>query len=249
MTVSSKRFDEATGVGAGRPRRVRVAVVEQFTLVAETFEVVFRRLCEPLAVVVDEGSSRTTVATAVLSTRPDVALLHLDLVIADQDLPIEELSRAGVVTIVLTDHGDDARLGDFLRRGAEAALNSDVGLQRVVNVIARVAAREPAMPPDEVARLRAVKRSTSDPAGEAALHNLAQLSTREREILLVMMSGRSPSEIARLSFVSEATVRTQIRSIFKKLGVCSQLSAVALAMSAGCRPELSEHPFRVDSAG
>ena len=47
------------------------------------------------------------------------------------------------------------------------------------------------------------------------------------------MMGKTTTEIAAEQFVSETTVRTQVRSIFRKLGVQSRLAAVALAREAG----------------
>ena len=49
----------------------------------------------------------------------------------------------------------------------------------------------------------------------------------------MIMDGSSAQSIAQDSFVSMATVRTQIRSILQKLGVNSQLAAAAMARSAG----------------
>ena len=62
------------------------------------------------------------------------------------------------------------------------------------------------------------------------------LSIREREILDHLISGRQVREIAELSVVSEATVRTQVKSILSKLGVTSQLAAVTLALQTRWRP-------------
>jgi two-component system, NarL family, nitrate/nitrite response regulator NarL len=50
-----------------------------------------------------------------------------------------------------------------------------------------------------------------------------------------MMEGQTAATIAEESFVSLATVRTQIRSILQKLDTTSQLSAVAIAYQAGWR--------------
>lgn len=58
---------------------------------------------------------------------------------------------------------------------------------------------------------------------------LAWLSDRERVVLLHMMDGLSAEQIAAADYVTVATVRSQIRSILLKLGVTSQLAAVALA--------------------
>ena len=61
---------------------------------------------------------------------------------------------------------------------------------------------------------------------------LSWLTDRERVVLHHLMEGRSAEEIAPLDYVSVTTVRTQIRHILQKLGVHSQLAAVALGYQA-----------------
>ena len=55
------------------------------------------------------------------------------------------------------------------------------------------------------------------------------LTTREQVVLGHMQQGRSACEIAALDYVTIATVRSQIRQVLCKLGVSSQLAAVAMA--------------------
>src|SRR5689334_10576219 len=105
--------------GDGAP--VRVALVEQFAMVAETFMVAIRPICVPIPVVVPPTATASTIASAVLGARADIAVLHLDSAVPDHELPIEQLAAAGVMTTILTDRADDVRLGDFIERGAEAA--------------------------------------------------------------------------------------------------------------------------------
>jgi len=62
-----------------------------------------------------------------------------------------------------------------------------------------------------------------------------RLSQREALVLGAMADGLSADEIAETHFVALNTVRSQIRSVLNKLGVRSQLAAVALA---GAHPEL-----------
>jgi DNA-binding NarL/FixJ family response regulator len=64
------------------------------------------------------------------------------------------------------------------------------------------------------------------------------LTVREREVLAHLMRGHTVREIATVGVVSEATVRTQVKSILAKLDVTSQLAAVGLAHRVGWRPPL-----------
>ena len=52
-------------------------------------------------------------------------------------------------------------------------------------------------------------------------------------MLHALASGQSAAQIAAAAYVSEATVRTQVRAVLTKLGVTSQLQAIALARRAG----------------
>ena len=62
---------------------------------------------------------------------------------------------------------------------------------------------------------------------------LRSLSPRETEVLDALFEGTSAETIASEQFVSLGTVRSHIRSILRKLGVQSQLAAVAAARRVG----------------
>ena len=80
-----------------------------------------------------------------------------------------------------------------------------------------------------------------------SLKQFEQLSPREQEVLLAMMRGKMARDICKQYYVSLPTVRSQIHSILSKLGVSSQLAAVALAYQSGWPPDkdrLSEDSVR-----
>jgi DNA-binding NarL/FixJ family response regulator len=70
---------------------------------------------------------------------------------------------------------------------------------------------------------------------------LDHLTRSEASVLGELMAGLQVSDISRDRFVSESTVRTQVKSILAKLQVGSQLAAVGLAHRAGWRPPTGEH--------
>ena len=75
-----------------------------------------------------------------------------------------------------------------------------------------------------LSRLRAQRQSDTE---RNAL--FLGLTRREAQVLRALALGASPEEVARASFVSLNTVRTQIRGVLAKLGVTSVVAAVALA--------------------
>jgi len=89
-------------------------------------------------------------------------------------------------------------------------------------------------------RLLALVASVVAPALEAASSaarvSALRLTPKETQVLADLMAGRNAKSIARASGLSEATVRTHIRSVLAKFGVNSQLAAVVLARDLGFDP-------------
>ena len=83
---------------------------------------------------------------------------------------------------------------------------------------------------DELRIERAGQRTT--------LSRFERLTAREREVLAALVDGLSPEEMAAAQYVALTTVRSQIRAVLQKLGVHSQLAAVACANRAGWRRDV-----------
>ena len=62
-----------------------------------------------------------------------------------------------------------------------------------------------------------------------AKEQLPSLSSRELEVLYILATGKSTKEIARSLYLSEATIKTHLTNIYRKLEVNNRLSAVAIA--------------------
>jgi DNA-binding CsgD family transcriptional regulator len=62
---------------------------------------------------------------------------------------------------------------------------------------------------------------------------MAELTRREREVLILVAEGLSSSEVARRLFISEATVKTHLAHVMAKLSVREKTQAVIAAYQTG----------------
>ena len=87
----------------------------------------------------------------------------------------------------------------------------------------------------EACRAGPGERGAAARSGAPALRPPARfgLSTREREVLALLVQGRTDREIAEALFLSRRTVTTHASNLFAKLGVASRTEAAALAVREG----------------
>jgi DNA-binding NarL/FixJ family response regulator len=214
----------------------RLAVVDDHLLFAEALVVALVNVGYDARCVVPSGNAATvaTLTAQVLEGNPDVVLLDLDLGEAGHglDLITRLTSRSHVV--VVTGSSDPVQIGAALAAGATTVISKSLPLEQILHTLRRVRDGLPVMAKQErehlLARWREEEEFDRDVKARFDL-----LTAREAEVLGELMAGRQVSEIARRSFVSESTVRTQVKSVLGKLQVSSQLTAVGLAHRARWR--------------
>jgi len=219
---------------------LRILIVEDHVLFAESLELVLsvegydvRRIQVP-----DEERAPGALASAVIRLRPRVVLLDLDLGgFGDGVRLIAPLARSGANVIVVTASVDRGRWGEAIRCGARKVLPKSRPLSEILATVRRLNQGLPVMSREEREELLGHwQRERAERQDLTARFEL--LTVRERQVLAHLMRGHPVRDIAGLSVVSEATVRTQVKSILAKLEVTSQLAAVGLAHSVAWRPPL-----------
>ena len=212
----------------------RVALVEDHALLAEALSVSLSlQGYDVVGVRLAPATQPFDLFGTILNARADVVLLDLDLGPAgDGTRVIRPLMRADQKVVVLTACPDPVRWGGCLARGALTVLPKTAPLQVIVDVIERVTHGLPVInrvQRDELVQLWLARSSDEDERRK----RLGRLTPREAHVLGELVHGKRVREVAQDAFVSEATVRTQVKSILAKLGVTSQLAAVAMARDAG----------------
>lgn len=172
------------------------------------------------------GSYRTaeTALKHLPVNRPDVLLLDLELPGKQGDEFISELATRwpNLAIVVLTIHDDSARIFPSLELGAVGYLVKPVSPVRLLDAIAEAHAGGSPMS-SQIARL-VVRRFQ---AQGRSRQKLDSLTPRELEILDLVASGLSTSEIAGRLTISDRTIGSHLRKIYGKLHVHSRSAAVA----------------------
>jgi DNA-binding NarL/FixJ family response regulator len=172
---------------------------------------------------------------------PDVVLLDLDLGTqgGDGSVLVEALAVGGAQVVVMSGTSDQLRVAGCLEGGACGFVSKSAPLDELLVAVRAAGAGERVMPePERLELLASLRRARAERKHELA--PFEELTGREQFVLAQVIDGRSAADIAEAAFVSEATVRTQIRAVLGKLGVRSQLAAVAAARRVGWHPRASE---------
>jgi DNA-binding NarL/FixJ family response regulator len=220
-------------------RPLTVLLVDDHAMVRSGFAMVLS--VEDDIEVVGEAADGLEAIERARATRPDVVLMdvqmpRMDGIEATRHLVADDL---GHVVIVTTFDRDDY-LFDALQAGASGFLLKNAGPEQLLDAV-RAAGRGHALLAPEVTR-RVIGRMAGSTASDAAApdapvrtepRELALLTTREREVLVLLGRGLSNGEIAGTLVLGEATVKTHVSNVLAKLHLRGRVQAVIYAYEAG----------------
>jgi DNA-binding NarL/FixJ family response regulator len=199
------------------PPRLRVVIAEDDVLLREG---IGRLLVEAGFDVVGQTGDAEEFLRKALAQRPDVAVVDIQMppglgadgLRAALELR-ERLPATGV--LVLSSYYEEGYALDLIGDSAEGVgylLKERVGdVEAFTEAVARVAAGGSALDPEVVGRMLGRKRSDDAP--------LADLTSREREVLGQLAEGKSNRGIAEELVVTTAAVEKHVTRIFEKLGI------------------------------
>jgi len=207
---------------------VQVAIVDDHRLLADSLALALEGY-GVRATLPDLGTPEALIAQ-MTAIRPDLVLLDLDLGgdLGDGSILVRPLVEAGLRVLVVTAAIDVEQMARAVEHGAVGVVAKNGPFPHLLASIVAAARGEEVMTPLERLRLLDQARRLREQR-TAALTPFHRLTDRESHVLRELTRGRTVAAIARASVVSEATVRSQVRSVLAKLGVRSQLEAVVAA--------------------
>jgi two-component system, NarL family, response regulator DesR len=198
---------------------IRVLIAEDMHLIRGAL-VALLRLERDIEVVAELDRGDTIVATA-LETKPDVAVVDIDLPGLDGLTAAERLHEQlpSCRTLVLTGLSQPGNLLRALKVHVRGFLLKDAPAPELANAIRAVASGRRVLDPELVAA--AVETGTTP------------LTEREADVLRAAQSGLSTVEIGERLNLSPATVRNYLSTTIGKLGARNRLDAIRIAEDAG----------------
>lgn len=229
-----ERRPALTGADADAGADLRVAVSSDLGLVAETIGAALGSRGVDVSVVPwtedvgpDSEAHDWGAPPPAGGPGPDVVLLVCDLETPARLDEVRERGQRCVVPWVVMAHSDPGPAwGAVLEAGARAVVPSTISLDEVVDMLGVVLHDE--SPIGVVERVGLLRQWWAAVEERALLRErMRTLSPREQEVLSMLYEGTSVRAIADQLELSEATVRSQVKSVLRKLSVGSQLAAVA----------------------
>jgi two-component system nitrate/nitrite response regulator NarL len=209
-----------------RAGRVRVFVADDHPLVRDGL----LRACEddPALDVVGSAGDGREALEAIRRTRPDVALLDVQMPELDGIAVVRALTRDECPTrvVFLSAYVDSAVAYRALAEGAAGFLSKDASAATVREAIVAAHRGETVLSPEVQSGIAGEIRLRSAP-------DRPSLSSREQEVLALIAEGMSAPDIGRRLHLSPATVKGHLHSLYEKLGVSERAAAVAEAMRRG----------------
>ncbi|WP_435825415.1 response regulator [Mycobacterium simiae] len=211
---------------------VRVVLVDDHEMVIEGLKAMLAAFKNRVRVV-GEAVGADNAITVIASLQPDIVLCDVRMQGAsglDLCRDIRERTPASKV-ILLSVYEDEQYLFQALRVGASGYLLKGISSDELVRQLEYVQAGSTAIDAGLAARAAdTAARLQRDEFWPGARQGLSQ---RESEILSFVVAGLSNRGIAGKLVIGDETVKSHLRSIYRKLGVGDRTAAVAVALREG----------------
>jgi DNA-binding NarL/FixJ family response regulator len=214
---------------------IRVVIADDQAMVRTGLAMILQTSDE-IRVVAEAQDGRQAVDLA-REHRPDVVLMDIQMPVED-GLSATARILGGAApesrVVMLTTFERDDYLFEALKAGASGFLLKNAPPEQLIHAVTVVADGDALLAPSLTRRLLAQFAGPAEPSARSAYEaQLADLTAREREVLVALARGRSNAELAESLVVSEGTAKTHVSAVLRKLGVRDRVQAVIVAYESG----------------
>jgi DNA-binding NarL/FixJ family response regulator len=211
---------------------VRVVLVDDQALIRTGFKMILE--AEDDIEVVGEASDGEQAISMTRSVRPDIVLMDVQMPTMDGLEATGRIVRDASIPsriVILTTFERDDYVFEALRAGASGFLLKNAPSEELVHAVRVVAAGDALLAPSVTRKV--IEGFIRRPAHRSNEAELRRLTERETEILQLLATGKSNSELADHLFVGEGTIKTHVSSVLTKLGLRDRMQAVIFAYESG----------------
>jgi len=212
---------------------LRVAIADDQELVRAGLRGIIE--AEPDLEVIGEASDGQSAVELALREQPDVFLMDVRMPRLDGIQATEQIVAADGPTrvLVLTTFDLDENVYRAVKAGAAGFLRKDLLAEDLVDAIRHAARGSDALLAPAVTRRLVERFAQRRPPVKTSVRVADELTARELEVLRLVASGLSNSEIAHELHVSDTTVKTHVARVLMKLGLRDRVQAVVVAYESG----------------
>ena len=213
-------------------QKIRLLICDDQAIVCEGL----RAMLKPISQIEVIGVANNGIEALDLTRRfqPDLVLMDLKMPKMNGIQATKAIHEQfpQVRVLVLTTYDADEWVINAIRNGAAGYLLKDTPQEELVKAITNTMKGWNPIDPQVAGKI--IEHVSRQPATTLTDQKLiSQLSDREREVLRLLASGLSNTEIAQTLFLSEGTIKNYVSLIFSKLGVIDRTQAAILAIRAG----------------
>jgi DNA-binding NarL/FixJ family response regulator len=215
-----------------RSQPLRLVLVDDHEMVLQGLAAMLAHFTDEVAIV-GTATSAAAAYRLVAETRPDIVLSDVRL---GRDSGLDVVTQLGrshpeTKVVMLTVYDDEHYLFQALRAGAKGYILKRIDAHELVSYLDRVAEGDIVIDPALAGRVAMSAAKIS--AGEFWPGANQGLTQRESEVLALLVSGHSNKGIAQKLVISEDTVKTHIRGLYRKIDVADRGGAIAYALREG----------------
>ena len=194
---------------------MKLAIIDDHSLIRSG---VISALANTEFEVIAEASSVKEGAAVINSHKPDICLVDVNLGAGNGIDLIKQSIATGIRSkfVVLTMHDDSETLELAKEAGAAAYVTKSVPIEQLIQVLSAVAESKTFIKRGEI-QAEVIKKDFG-------------LTVREIEVLSHLPTGATAAVIAGILFLTEATVKTHLAAIYRKLGAANRAQAVSIGI-------------------
>lgn len=184
--------------------------------------------------VVGEASDGDQAVVTARQLRPDVVLMDIQMPRMDglrATARIVQEPDIGSRVVILTTFERDDYIFEALRAGASGFLLKNAPPEELVHAVRVVASGDALLAPSVTRQV--IEEYARRPTPRRDEPALDRLTEREREVLKLLATGRSNSELAAHLYLGEGTIKTHVSNVLTKLGLRDRMQAVVFAYESG----------------